>query len=217
MEVQSDNAKFNTPFPWILNISDSSSTVGWLRKSNHDPIDAPHSQWGGEIPRTQHDVKDACNYSQHFPGKLNVTTDSFSRDFHLSNNQIISMLTSLNPSLSTSQINMIELPQKNTPWIVQLEQKCPGKKGSPKQLIKSDIAAGIIGLYSYTGSTTTTTPIWTRSKNKKIFTSVVISCVRCDAVILGENLSKETLRERPLTMWQRPLWKVIVQAPSQTQ
>ena len=42
------------------------------------------------------------------------------------------------------------------------------------------------------------------------------SCIRCDAVILGENISKETLQEIPLTMWQQTLWKIIGQALSQT-
>ena len=132
MEVQSENAKFITPLSCILNISDSSSTFGCLRKSNHDSIYAPIHNEVARFHAHNMMASNACNYSQNFPVKLNFMTDSFSRDFHLLNNQIISMLTSLHPSLSTSKINMVELPQKHTSWIAQLEQKCPGKKGSPK-------------------------------------------------------------------------------------
>ena len=127
------------------------------------------------------------------------------------------MLTSLHQCSLTSQVNMSELPQKHASWIVQLAQKLPGKKGSPKRLIKSKIVADIVGWDSSTGSTTTTTHIWTISNHKQKFASAVLSCMRCDAEILGKNLSKETLWERPLTMCQQPLWKVIGQAPSHTQ
>ena len=102
MEVQSDNTKFITPFPRILNRSDSSSTVGCLHTSNHDPINAPIHNEVAKFYAHNMMTRKACNYSQHFPGKLNIMTDSFSRAFHLSNDQIISILTSLHPSLSTS-------------------------------------------------------------------------------------------------------------------
>ena len=103
------------------------------------------------------------------------------------------MLTSMNPSLSTSKIKMIEFPQKHTSCISHLAQKCPGNKGSPKRLIKSDIVAGIVGQDYSTGPTTTTTPIWTRSKHKQKIASTVLLCMRYDAVVLGENLSKEIM------------------------
>ena len=196
MEVQSDNANFTTPFHCILNKSDSSSTVGWLCKSNHEPIGAPIHNEVARFHARNMMTWNAYNYSQHFPGKLNVMIDSFSRDFHLSNNQIISMLTLLHSSLSTSLINMIKLPQKHTSSVAQLAQmaqKWPGKKGSPHQLIKREISAGISGWDYSTGSTTTTTPIWTRLKHKQKIASKVLLCMRYDAVVLGENLSKETL------------------------
>ena len=130
------------------------------------------------------------------------------------------MLTLLHPSLSTSQINMIKLPQKHTSSVAQLAQmahKWPGKKGSPHQLIKSKISAGISGWDYSTGSTTTTTPIWTRLKHKQKIASTVLLCMRYDAVVLGENLSKEILWEISFTMCQRLLWKVIGQALSKEQ
>ena len=88
---------------------------------------------------------------------------------------------------------MIELPQNRISWIAQLAQKWPGKKGSPNQLIKSNIAAVIVGWDSSTESTTTMTPIWTSFNHKQKNASAVLSCMRCDAVILGENMSKEPL------------------------
>ena len=186
MEVQADNMETTSPFPCILNRSDSSSTVGWLRLSNHDPLDAPvHNEVARYHARNMM-ARNACNYSQHLPGKLNVVADSLSRDFHLSNDQIIAMLTSLHPSLSPSQIKIIDLPQKHISWIASMAQKWPGNKASPKRLIKSKIAAGIAGWASSTGSKQTETPFWKTSTHTAKFASAVLSCMRCDEVILGE-------------------------------
>ena len=77
MKVQSYNTKFTTLFPFILNRSDSFSTVGWLRKSNNDPINTPIHNEVARFHAHNMMARNACNHSQHFPGKLNVMTDSF--------------------------------------------------------------------------------------------------------------------------------------------
>jgi len=218
MEVQADMNPNKTPYPCILNRSDSSSTVGWLRKSNHDPEEAPiHNEVARTHARNMM-ARQACNYSQHLPGRLNIIADCLSRDFHLSDNQIIAMISSLHPSLSPSQFKLINLPQKHISWVASLAQRWPGKRVSPKALIKSTIAAGISGWASSQESGFTETPIWRSSMKLAEYGSAVLSCTQCDEVILGEpdpkSESKEILRDRPLTMWQRPLWQVVGAAPS---
>ena len=135
--IQSQHDNSVNTFSCYLNRSDSTSTVGWLRKSNHDPEEAPiHNEVARFLAR--HMMKmNACNYSQHLPGKENVVTDSFSRDFHLSNDQLIAMLTSLHPSLSPSQIKLVDPPPEITSWIASLARQWPGKEGSPKAHIKA--------------------------------------------------------------------------------
>ena len=44
--------------------------------------------------------RNACNYSQHLPGRSNVIAYLLSLDFHLTYDQLIPMLTSLHPFLS---------------------------------------------------------------------------------------------------------------------
>ena len=217
MDLQAQFDTSGNPYPCILNRTDSTSTAGWLRKSNHDASERPiHNEIARWHARNIMKRK-ACNYSQHLEGKLNVVTDCFSRDFHLSDDQLVSMLTSLHPSLSPSQIKVINLPEMYTSWIASLAQRWPGTRELPKQLIKSEIAAGISGWDSCNESALGMTPIWKPSMDLDRYASAVHSCMQKDEVILGECLSKATLRERPLTMWQRPSSRVIGQAPSLTQ
>ena len=123
MEIHADNDPQGSPYPCILNRSDSTSTVGWLRKSNHDPHDAPIHNEVARFHARNMMARQACNYSQHLPGRLNVIADCLSRDFHLSDDQLISMLTSLHPSLSHTQIKIINLPQKHISWVASLARR----------------------------------------------------------------------------------------------
>ena len=118
MEIQAEMNPDRTTLPCILNRSDSSSTLlGWLRKSNHGPGEAPiHNEVARAHARNMM-ARQACNYSEHLPGRLNIIADCLSRDFHLSDNQIIAMISSLHPSLSPSQFKIVTLPQKHISWV----------------------------------------------------------------------------------------------------
>ena len=216
MEIQAAHAP-QVPYLCILNQSDSTSTVGWLRKSNHDPEDAPIHNEVARFHARSMMKRNACNYSQHLPGRLNIISDSFSRDFHLSEEQLTSMLTSLHPSLSPSQIKMVPPPPEIISWIASMAQRWPGTRVSPKVPTRSTVAVGIAGWASTTASNSTT-PIWRSSTTQEKYGSAVLSCMRCDEVILGEvdplSTSKDPLQERPSTMWQQDLWQVVGAAPS---
>ena len=83
------------------------------------------------------------------------------------------------------------------------------------------ITAGISGWVSSQESDSIETPTWRRSMRLEEYGSAVLSCTQCDVVIFREpdpkSKSREILRDRPLTMWQRPLWQVVGAAPSSTQ
>ncbi len=119
MEIQATHAP-TSPYPCILNHSNSTSTIGWIRKPNHDPEDVPIHNKVARFHVCSMMKREACNYSQHLPGCLNNISDSFLRDFHLSDKKLITMLTSLHPSLSPSQITMLTPSPEITSWIASM-------------------------------------------------------------------------------------------------
>ena len=204
------------PFPCILNETDSTTAMGWIRKSNHDPEEAPVHGAISRFHATNMLKKKACNFSQHLPGNENIVADSFSRDFHLSDDQIVTMLTSLHPSLNASHIKVQELPQKYTSMIASLAQQWPGKKESPKEPIKSTIAAGVAGWTSSNGSTSRMIPTWKESFPTNVYASAALSCMQYDGETSGRPQCRGGRHERPSSMWRRSSHQVVGTAPSST-
>ena len=216
--IQSQHDPSPRPFPCYLHWSDSTSTVGWQRKSNFDYGEMPiHA----EIARfhARHMMKaNACHYSQHLPGCENIIADCLSRDFHLSDAQLTALLTSLDDSPHTKPLQIVEVPDKLISWISTLELLSPATEGSLKGRSRSTLAAGISGWTSSSESSTQAAPIWTSSTRRQSFASAVRLCMRDDAVTLGSThalaRSSRALPERPSIMWQRPSSQVIGRAPS---
>ena len=205
-----------SPFPCVLNMTNNSTAMGWLRKSNHDPDDAPVHNEVARFHAENMLRRQACNYSQHLPGVKNVVADCCSRDFHLSDEELVAMLTSLHPSLLPSQFKVVPLPPKYTSKIAAMARQWPGKKESPSRLIKSTLAAGLSGWSSSTESTTPSTPIWKSSLPLNDYASAVLSCTRFGEETSERKESWEERHGRPSTMWQRTLWRVVGSAPSST-
>jgi len=171
--IQSRFDTTDCPFPCYLDWSDSTSAVGWLRKSNFDTDEQPvHNAVARYHARHMMGLK-ACNYSQHMPGRDNIVTDCLSRDFHLSDAQLIAMLTSLNDSLSPDMLKIVQVPDDLISWISKLEQLAPDRLESPKAPTPSALAAGLSGWSSSSGSNTTMTPSWTDSAAPAAYASAV--------------------------------------------
>ena len=212
-------AKFDPsdcPYPCHLHWSDSSCTVGWLRKSNFEPNEQPVHDEIARFHARQMMGANACNYSQHLPGRDNVITDSFSRDFHLQDDQLVAMLTSLDSSFSPSMIKIVPVPDELISWISTLEQLAPERMESPKARSPSSLAAGLSGWNSSNEPNTPMTPSWRPSITLNDYACAVLSCMQKDEVILGEvdphSKSQRELRARPSIMWRRPSSPIISRA-----
>ena len=211
--IQSKYDNTGAQFPCKLHQSDSTTSVGWMHKSNHDPEDAPiHNAIARYHARHTMSIK-ACNYSQHIPGSENVVTDCLSRDFHLSDAQIVAMLTSVHPSLNGAPIQIVPVPDEVISWIASLAQLKPVPSGSLVERTPSTLAAGISGWNSSGASDTTMTPIWTPSSHPTAFASAVLSSMQGAEVTLGEpdprSKSPRPLPKRPSIMWLRPSSQVL--------
>ena len=211
------NAQLNLPLdkspnPCLLSIGDSNCAAGWLHKSNFDPETEPiHNEIAREHAKGIIEAK-ACDYSQHIPGISNIVADSLSRDFHLPNNKLISMIYSANPPFLPPQMKIIPLPPTITSWIGSLARKLPKRKESPHKPTISTLAAGVVG-WTSNNDAKSTIPIWKDTKNKTKSKSSEHSCMQFDVehLIQEKHVFREQPLERPLATWHRPLFQVVGQ------
>jgi hypothetical protein len=113
-----------------LSMTDSTTSEGWLRKTNfreeNDQIQSStriqiardHARW-----YMDHEIKD---YSQWFPGTKNNVADSLSRDFHLTDDKLISYLRHYFPSQIPSNFKIVTLlPKEIVSYLTSTLQLLP--------------------------------------------------------------------------------------------
>ena len=104
----------------ILPFTDSSSACGWLHKSSFtEEHHRFHAKVAEKLSILINNAK-ATVYAQHFKGEWNVVADSLSRDFHLSDEELTSRLTSLYPEQVPKDFHISPLPQQIICWINSL-------------------------------------------------------------------------------------------------
>ncbi len=114
-------------------MTDSTTAKGWMQKSNfvkrgEDPIQ--------ERARVDAARKYASNfmdahvkgYSQWFPGKSNNVADALSRDWHLRDDELTSLLHSHVPKQMPENFRISLLPSKISSWLTSLLQPLPVSK-----------------------------------------------------------------------------------------
>jgi hypothetical protein len=124
-----------------LSMSDSTTSVGWLKKSNFDtdpgenedgtPIDPVEAQIRMELCRKHallcldNEIQD---FSQWFRGKDNNVTDSLSRDHHLTDEQLTYLLRLKFPEQVPEHFEIVPLPSEIVSWLTSLLLRLPVKK-----------------------------------------------------------------------------------------
>ena len=204
-----------SPFPCTNDISDNTSSTAWMYKSNFDPQSHPIHNEIARWTATNLMNHNASSYSQHLPGAMNDIADSLSRDFHLTNEQLIALYNHTRPPYyPQKQMRIIELPGKITSWIASLAQLRHKKRELSWERTTSTLAHGIIG---WSGSNTSEpmTPIFKDSHVPKEYDSYVHSHMQYEEEIslpTGIKLRGRP-RKRPLTTWLRPSSQVVGRTP----
>jgi hypothetical protein len=128
----------------FLSQTDSTSAAGWIRKSNFSDVHPLHLKVARETATTimEHD---STVYSQWFEGDMNAVADSLSRDHHLSNDELLNLLSSRIPEQMPNSFRIFPLPPdavlKITTWLRSL----PPSTQSPTAPLRSKLATGAIG------------------------------------------------------------------------
>ena len=196
----------NCSFPCSNDITDNTSATAWMYKSNFDPDSHPINN---EIARENAKnliEKKASSFSQHIKGSLNDIADSLSRDFHLTNNQLISLFNFIRPPyFPKKQMRIINLPKEITSWIASLAQLRTKKRELNWGPTPSSIAHGIIG-WSGPNTSGLMTPSFDPSTPPKEYAWPAPSSTQCDeeTSLPTGIVSKARPLKRPSIMWRRP-------------
>ena len=142
------------PLSCSISLTDSTTSAGWLRKSNFSDTgeNAEHFHAKLQVARshaTRFIDNDIREYSQWFPGKHNIIADSLSRDFHLSNKTLTSVVRSILPPQTRQLFTIAPLPQKIVSWLCAWLQQLPASHQLREEHQPSNLPHGIDGTSSY--------------------------------------------------------------------
>lgn len=202
--------------PCVASLSDSTSTVAWLHKSNHDPNSHPIHNAIARWHARNLLAANACDYSQHVPGSENYVADSLSRDHHLTDTKLLSLLQTTVPHLLPPNPQIITLSDQIISKIAGLAHLEPKKRELNWRLTPSTLAAGVTGWNSSPSKPNSApTPTWTGTPPSIEPVSYAPSWMTCAA---GSSPNRIPLRgiprSRPSIMWHRPSSQVIGQTPA---
>ena len=204
----------------FLCMTDSSSSLAWLYKSNFDPnTQRLHSEIARHLATTTMNAEVAL-YSQHIPGCHNVVADSLSRDHHIDNNKLTFLLKQLYPTQAQDNFHILEtLPQEISCWIESLNQFEIRRQALPTNPTRSKMGTLISGSDTLKDVVLKTTS-WTSLAGKKNSSSCpdLEQLLEEISTVRQENknfLAKQF--EPPLATYVRPLGKTFGKIPSWNQ
>jgi len=132
------------PESCLLSQTDSTSALGWLRKSNF--ADESDEKVQLATARKLADIlleTESCLYSQWFPGEKNVIADSLSRDFHIDDSNLSSLLTAYFPDQVPFGLHLLPVPPNIISWLTCLLLSQPQELPWSKEPTRSKFVLGL--------------------------------------------------------------------------
>jgi len=115
-----------------LSMTNSTTSEGWLRRSNFkEDDDMVQAQARIQVARehaSRYMSLGIRDYSQWFPGTDNIVADALSCEILLSDSELISLLRKTAPQQVPSNFNIVPLPNEISSWLISLLQKLPVKE-----------------------------------------------------------------------------------------
>jgi hypothetical protein len=197
--------------------TDSTTGEGWLKKTNfHDPSkpNMDTARWFGEF------ILDNgySHYSQHFAGKKNIIADILSRDFHLSDNELIAFLRLVVPEQVHPNFRICPLPKEIISKILCILPQRTEKTLSPKALTTSETWRGPAGksFVRNSNSMTSTSPSFDHDTGfSSSWPSPKISATEPTPPLCtpATSPSSATPPKSISRRWERPLGMLDTQTP----
>jgi hypothetical protein len=141
-------------FSCILAMGDSTTTAGWLQKSNFKySANESRQMTNAKLSLSQDHalrmMNNKCSdYSQWFQGDNNDLADSLSRDHHIPPNVLTHLFHSSIPKQTLSNLKISLLPQEIHSYIMSILLSLPAETQQQERLKTSKIAHGVAGMNS---------------------------------------------------------------------
>jgi hypothetical protein len=128
----------------LLSQTDSSSAMGWLRKTNFADKSDEAVQLATARRLAEITIDANCTlYSQWFPGDSNSIADSLSHDFHIDDLLLSNLLVSHFPEQVPFGLTILPVPNEIVSWLTSLLLNQQQKEPWLKEPTKSKFALGI--------------------------------------------------------------------------
>jgi hypothetical protein len=193
----------------IMAFTDNSSALGWMYHSTFNPVkDKNHDKLARHLAFLLF-KKEATLHSEHIPGDHNIIADSLSRDFHLNDTTLTSLLLS-HPSTTSQVPNSFKIHNLNTQttsWIASLVDSTTPTKESPPEPSPSSLAQPSASKNSSTNATSHQTHSLTTSPPTRKSSSpppTPTMCEETDTNTQTKKDYKERLLLPPSPTWFRP-------------
>jgi hypothetical protein len=131
-------------------MTDSSTAVGWIRKSNFSELGESKLQASVRIEAARMHATlfmslGIKNYSQWFKGESNNVSDSHSRDDDWTDEELIKIFHSSCPSQIPNHFEIVTLPNKIISWLTALLRKLPVNQQYREVHTRSKLWRGNVG------------------------------------------------------------------------
>ena len=197
----------------ILSMTDSTTSAGWLKKSNFQENESESKEMTAaklSIARChalrllENNIRD---YSQWFPGVENEVADSLSRDFHISDANLTNLIFSSARSQTPSQFQISPLPQEIHLFLSSMLQTLPEATQQREKHKVSSLSLGKGGMSSSSQLKWTRTYSYNNFQKESEQSSSQLLLNLLDKAPTAEDLIVSWLRrqsEPPWTTFRRP-------------
>ena len=199
----------------VLAFTDSSSALGWLFKSNFDPINnVLHDVVAQKLARDLLNYEGSL-YSQHISGVRNIVADSLSRDTHIPLKKLAFILKSFFPNQAGVNFKIKTLPKEDILWLYSLKALSTATTEIPPQPTRSKVGALIDGNVSWKELVSLTNSYRTFDRQPESVSSVLSPQVLEEMNMAQEtNLNFATAQSAPrLATYVRPSGRTFGTTP----
>ena len=194
-----------------LSMTDSTTSEGWLRKTNFlEEVDLVQASVRIQVAREHamrymnHEIRD---YSQWFPGIENNVADALSQEMDLSDDELTKLLRLSFPTQIPNSFAIVPLPNEIVSWLTSLLQQMPVNERFREEHSTAS------------PQDSSTTPTSHPSLNNKGFNSSEPSQQPSETLDLRETLQLPWLSRQskvPSVTWSRPFGARDIQTQHET-